>query len=214
MRFLCLHGRGTNNQVFETQTAALRYKLGANHEFEFVEGSIPSPQAPGLSKFFPSQDQYYSYVASESIADVSSCLDDLSEYVESNGPFDAFMGFSEGATIAMAFLSQYQNPSKASAEGIKAAIFICAGKPFNILGKNKTTSTAMSEEIVDIPTLHVIGKRDPVYADSLELSRMCKKERREVLEFYGGHEVPMSTKLVGEIATAFEKVVERNHFVC
>ncbi|KAH6683358.1 serine hydrolase FSH [Halenospora varia] len=214
MRFLCLHGRGTNNQVFETQTAALRYKLGANHEFEFVEGSIPSPQAPGLSKFFPSQDQYYSYVASDSIADVSSCLDDLGEYVESNGPFDAFMGFSEGATIAMAFLSQHHDLSKASAGGIKAAIFICAGKPIKISGKEDTGSTVINEEIVDIPTLHVIGKRDPVYADSLELSRKCKKDRREVLEFYGGHEVPMSARLVGEIATAFERIVERNNFMC
>ena len=47
MRFLALHGSGTNNAVFESQTAAFRYKLGEEHTFEFLEAPHPWRIAPG-----------------------------------------------------------------------------------------------------------------------------------------------------------------------
>jgi hypothetical protein len=66
MRFLCLHGIGTNNHVLEMQTgithtlndtremlllkdlaATVRYELGDTHTYEFVEGTERAPIADG-----------------------------------------------------------------------------------------------------------------------------------------------------------------------
>ena len=48
MRFLCLHGMGTNSRIFEAQTAAIRYLLGSEHTFEFIDGAVPTPMAPSM----------------------------------------------------------------------------------------------------------------------------------------------------------------------
>ena len=46
MRWLCLHGMGTNSRIFEAQTAAIRYAMGQEHSFEFVDGAAPAKMAP------------------------------------------------------------------------------------------------------------------------------------------------------------------------
>lgn len=42
-------------QIFATQAAGLRSLLGGDslHTFEFVEGAVESPPAPGTSSVFP-----------------------------------------------------------------------------------------------------------------------------------------------------------------
>ena len=49
MRFLCLHGMGTNSRIFEAQTAAIRYLLGSEHTFEFIDGAVPTAMAPSMT---------------------------------------------------------------------------------------------------------------------------------------------------------------------
>lgn len=48
MRFLCLHGMGTNAQIFEAQLARVRSQLVGQHEFVFVNGEVDSAPAPGM----------------------------------------------------------------------------------------------------------------------------------------------------------------------
>ena len=47
MRFLCLHGMGTNAQIFEAQLAQIRSQLVGQHEFVFVDGEVECEPAPG-----------------------------------------------------------------------------------------------------------------------------------------------------------------------
>ena len=52
MKFLCLHGMGTNSVIFESQLSSiLPYLEAQGHEFTFVDGLIECPPAEGeLSK--------------------------------------------------------------------------------------------------------------------------------------------------------------------
>jgi len=38
---------GTNSRIFEMQTATIRYALGNQHIYEFVDGSFPATMADG-----------------------------------------------------------------------------------------------------------------------------------------------------------------------
>lgn len=49
MHFLCLHGMGTNSRIFEAQTAAIRYTLGSQHTFKFLDGAVPAQMAASMS---------------------------------------------------------------------------------------------------------------------------------------------------------------------
>lgn len=47
MKFLCLHGMGTNAQIFEAQLAQIRNQLVGQHEFVFLQGEVETDPAPG-----------------------------------------------------------------------------------------------------------------------------------------------------------------------
>ena len=47
MRFLCLHGMGTNAQVFQIQLVSMQAHLQEQHEYYFLEGEADCPAAKG-----------------------------------------------------------------------------------------------------------------------------------------------------------------------
>ena len=48
MKFLCLHGMGTNSSIFESQlSSTLPYLEAQGHEFIFVDGLIECAPAEG-----------------------------------------------------------------------------------------------------------------------------------------------------------------------
>ena len=51
MRFLCLHGHGTNSQILEAQLEPLRASLPSDWEFLFLDGEVETIPAPG--RLFP-----------------------------------------------------------------------------------------------------------------------------------------------------------------
>lgn len=46
-RILCLHGKGTNADIFASQTRSIRQRLQEHCEFVFVNGLLPSEPYPG-----------------------------------------------------------------------------------------------------------------------------------------------------------------------
>lgn len=50
MRFLCLHGHGTNSAILEAQLDPIRGQLPSNWEFEFLDGEMDATPATGGTK--------------------------------------------------------------------------------------------------------------------------------------------------------------------
>lgn len=48
MRFLCLHGMGTNSRILEAQIAGICARL-EGHDFVFVDGEVECDAADGMS---------------------------------------------------------------------------------------------------------------------------------------------------------------------
>ena len=143
MRFLYLHGMGTNSRIFEAQTAAIRYAMGPQHTFEFLDGAVPTQIAPGIASFLSfflshraylgsveqlvltysagielfvsSSDEYLQYADYMSSESCRKALSDLEMYIAEDGPFDGVMAFSQGAVVAVSMLLQRaeQDPLKA-----------------------------------------------------------------------------------------------------
>ena len=49
MRFLCLHGMGTNPQIMEAQIGPICARLPGLHEFTYLAGEIECDAAHGTS---------------------------------------------------------------------------------------------------------------------------------------------------------------------
>ncbi|PHH70645.1 hypothetical protein CDD80_5876 [Ophiocordyceps camponoti-rufipedis] len=152
MRFLCLHGRGTDADIFKSQTARLRETLGPEHEYVFVNGNVRARARAGACHSMALLAR--PHLGPDPVTRRTHChalgltadttygpqglgfwpLDDADEdrtrrvyydliaFIASRGPFDGLMAFSEGASVAATLLAELARPD--SDEPIAA--FRCA----------------------------------------------------------------------------------------
>ncbi|GAB1316524.1 Family of serine hydrolases 3 [Madurella fahalii] len=191
MRFLCLHGLGTNAQIFETQTAALRYELGDSHTYEFVEGTIPTPMAPEFAHVASPTDDFFAYADFDDLTSCVKALNQLENYIASEGPFDGLLAFSQGATISATYLAHAQ--MRGVAVPFKCAIFFSAGGVFDadLLAKGEVSMLTPESvgEVIRIPTAHIWGLNDST-VNSAAVAAVCAGEKRQVFTHDGAHEIP------------------------
>ncbi|KAK4236507.1 family of serine hydrolases 3 [Achaetomium macrosporum] len=187
MRFLCLHGLGTNSQ-----TAALRYELGDSHTYEFVDGTIPTSMAPEFANVASPNDDFFAYANFDDLASCLTALDQLDAYVAAEGPFDGLLAFSQGATIAATYLAHMHRTGRRPP--FKCAVFFSAGGVFDFdllaSGKVKLLTPEDVGEIITIPTAHIWGLQDNTPVQSAAVGAVCAGEKRQVFLHEGGHEIP------------------------
>ncbi|KAH8199590.1 hypothetical protein TruAng_006240 [Truncatella angustata] len=67
--------------------------------------------------------------------------------------------------------------------------------------------TAFSREVmIDIPTVHIYGGRDPRWPSSVQLAYLCDSDKRTTLDHGGGHDIPRLTGVSRDIADTFRKL--------
>ncbi|KAK3375713.1 serine hydrolase FSH [Lasiosphaeria ovina] len=151
MRFLCLHGRGTNAKIFEQQTARVLESLRRDHEFVFINGPAPAEATAGsylLSEMISMNGNVSVEASGSSVAVPWATRDDvrgfwplhgggeadfrqlhheLAAFVHAHGPFEGVMGFSEGGGVAASLLLA----DKGGTLGFKCAVLFCATVPLD-----------------------------------------------------------------------------------
>ncbi|BCS18427.1 uncharacterized protein APUU_11255S [Aspergillus puulaauensis] len=217
MRFLCLHGIGSNSRILQQQTAAIRYELGNRHSYDFVEGTLPWTPDPTLKANMLGDEKTFSYCDP---ADAESCLqtiDLLEKYVAAEGPYDGVIGFSLGANIAISWMierqrqHQHQPTQNGTTAGLpfKVGIFFSNAFPLydmDALQEGRIDhSSTVPDGSLDLPTAHIWGVRDGGYEHAQIASRACKAEKRSVYVHGRAHEISSAPDdLIGMV-----KVVNR-----
>ncbi|KAF7621590.1 hypothetical protein AFLA_011884 [Aspergillus flavus NRRL3357] len=224
LKVLCLHGMGTNSEVFEAQTApvaALRYHLGQDFEYDFVDGEYHCPAARGISEIFGNNQPYYSYFDG-SAGSAMKAVRDLYVYTNENGPFDAVMGFSLGAALAVMLLLHFDQLQAAGGQvpvssPFKCAILLCGVLPYNLSGLLRGWKQFLHPRdpgnVIRIPTVHAWSPNDVDYArHSRLLMQMCDPANRIDVAHCAGHGVPSRgeelTKLARAICSTVSSVSE------
>jgi len=88
------------------------------------------------------------------------------------------------------------------------AIFICAA----LIPPQKATASEVANTMgmlgqIDVPTVHVIGRKDPCEAQSLRLAMSCTQNTAQVLANDGGHDIPRDSFNIKQIAVAIERAI-------
>ena len=239
MHFLCLHGIGTNNKIFEAQTAALRFELGDEHTYDFVEGTVPCKPASGLERFLPSPDrtsQYYSHFDWYSASSLLEALQSLSSYIEANGPYDGVIAFSQGSCLASTLMLQHHRTDPDDGAPLfKCAIFLSGILPFDTdalgagqrkqIGKinaaeaeycdSSSEDESDLEDVVDafrIPTAHIWGLNDDhPLPQGDRLYQLCPGQLRVAVTHREGHSIPSrrNDAVMKKMVRAIRKTIER-----
>ncbi|CAJ1342094.1 unnamed protein product [Effrenium voratum] len=199
-RVLCLHGRGLNSAYFRAQLKGLIRK-NPELDFFFLEGHLPAEVAPealgAWSVALKPQErrawQYFTLQRDPPGADPAKCWKagcDVSEGLKhtwqaamdeaiSGGPFFATLGFSQGANVAAALLAK--QACSARTLGLRCSVNLCGG----MWGFWSESSGPRLP--VCVPSLHILGRKDPLLEESRCLVEGYAAEQRVVLEHEGGH---------------------------
>jgi hypothetical protein len=163
----------------------------------------------GIAALFPKKMQCFAYYNTTDTASILQAVDDLSAYVEAEGPFDGVMGFSQGAALAAMLLVR-----ASSSPPFSFAIFICAGVPFSEnslrLGVLRYLDPESVGEVIQVPTANIVGARDADLFAAMAMMRLCTSQGRRLFDHGAGHEVPVNPREVtGNMARCIEDVIAK-----
>ncbi|ERT01098.1 hypothetical protein SPBR_03073 [Sporothrix brasiliensis 5110] len=133
----------------------------------------------------------------------------LLKIMKERGPFEGIIGYSEGATVAATLLLHEQR--RFQKEGIapmfKYAIFFAGWPPVD------PTTHAMilsdeTDEVIEIPTCHIIGSLDPYLHGSMALYNVCDADTAYLFDHAKGHTLPRDKDTVKELGDVVRKAIE------
>ncbi|KFY90568.1 hypothetical protein V500_05128 [Pseudogymnoascus sp. VKM F-4518 (FW-2643)] len=138
MKFLCLHGMGTNSEVLEAQLAPIRAYMSPVHEFFFLDGQIECKAADGVAAIFPGS--FSCYYSKPTTQQLQAAFKLIAETILLDGPFDGLIGFSQGAALGASLLLHLAKTAPSAMPPFKLAIFICASLPFDFCTPHNSPS--------------------------------------------------------------------------
>ncbi|KAI8614852.1 serine hydrolase FSH [Chytriomyces sp. MP71] len=214
VRILCLHGFRGNTTVMEYQLSGIRKAFEESpYDLDLVRIN-----APHTARGEPSSDillnfgrectyhEWFSYdFLGASYGGLEASMQFLNEYIATHGPFNAILGFSQGATMATLLTMRM---IKACGEDPSlyrwhALILVCGVDPSLAYRPRKGS--------IDFPSLHIAGALDLVYWRSTVLFGFFKDDttRRNWIQHAQGHQfpTPFYHKVYKEILEAMVKIL-------
>lgn len=149
-----------------------------------------------LLGIFPPQETYYNYFDHDSAESASKALDDLGRFLELEGPYDGFIGFSIGAALLASYLIREVALHPTKPLPVKCAIFLSGGAPLNhealARGEIELLDSAANMPLLPgLPTAHIWGRNDKLWAVRSEvLAGVCDSEEATIFLHDEAHSVP------------------------
>ena len=126
-------------------------------------------------------------------------MNDLRAYVSAEGPFDGVIAFSQGSSLAAAFVLEQQmqaaNEGEFQSSPFRCAIFFSGRLPYTDEGarplSGESPKIPTTHGLIKCSTAHIWGSKDDIEpGQARKLSMLCWNKRRTVYVHQGGHEIP------------------------
>ncbi len=137
----------------------------------------------------------------------SQACDFVEQQVEQHpdGPFDGVLAFSEGCSVAASLM--LRRAAQAKTSRFNFALFFCAISAFHLDRPGAILADECPDRI-NVPTLHVVGARDPALLSSMTLYNLCNQESAALYDHGKGHTIPWAPH-TEKITSGFREVVRR-----
>ncbi|ORZ37618.1 serine hydrolase FSH [Catenaria anguillulae PL171] len=215
LRILCLHGYTQNATIFSKRTGVLRKFLKNRADLVYIS----APHTPTLSIASPDTDPssgdegqcaWWNFDTESHppiYAGFSDSMTVLKHALESQGPFDGILGFSQGAAMAgMLALTMHRDPTWTSHGPLKFVVCVSG-----FASRDPAHADAYVDTKVKCPTpsLHVWGLNDEWVTPDRSKALAEAFEGPSVYEHQGAHYVPMDAAGKAAVSEFLDKVVPK-----
>ncbi|OJD32116.1 uncharacterized protein BKCO1_4100046 [Diplodia corticola] len=173
---------------------------------DFPEGISAEDTMRRLFSSHDSQGSAYSDV------NLRKALDHLFAVIDADPEIEGILGYSEGATTAASLVLEERR--RAEEHGIprriKAAIFLAGWPPLKLQnGEVHALLADECEDVIDIPTCHIVGCYDPYIHGAMALYNLCDEDSAELFDHGKGHTVPRDAVTLRELGEAVIRLTAR-----
>jgi predicted esterase len=225
------------------QTRALRQALGDKAEFSFLNGPFEAqgPTDADIERVHANDAPFYEWVAAKRVdtalldeathnttsitspnkewyfefVGLDHMVEYVDEYLQRQGPFDVVVGFSQGAVVLTSLSMMYLE------RDIRWwNLCVCVGG-VRVRGVSMRPyfekPDGSGPKLVPFPSIHIIGKNDPLYSESIKLAEMYEDDPegatipKKVFEHDGGHSFPSAKHNPGLYENLAELMVQHCH---
>ncbi|KAJ7965773.1 Serine hydrolase FSH [Quillaja saponaria] len=198
-RFLCLHGFRTNGEILKTQVHKWPQSVLAKLDLVYLNAPFPAQGKSEVEGIF--DPPYYEWFQFNKefteYTNFDECLAYIEDFMVKHGPFDGFLGFSQGAMLSAA-LPGLQEKGVALTKVPKIKYLI-------IIGGAKLKSPSVAEKAyfapIHCPSLHFLGEADFLKQYGQELLESCFDP--VVIHHPKGHTIPRLDEKSLQMMTSF-----------
>ncbi|KAK2612292.1 hypothetical protein QQS21_001718 [Conoideocrella luteorostrata] len=143
-------------------------------------------------------------LSSESIHET---IDRLFQIMDEDPEIDGVLGYSEGATVAATLLLEEQR--RVAEEGrerqLRMGVFFSGWPPLILRNGQFVPFLAdESEDVLEIPTLHIVGSKDPYIDGAMALLNLCDQDSAILFDHGKGHTLPRDMRTLKELTIAMD----------
>lgn len=139
---------------------------------------------------------------------VLEAFDHTKRFIAEEGPFDAVIGFSQGAALAASLLIHQSKTYPAEPSLFRAAVFICGAAPWESSGLEHIAPQPDVYPIT-IPTANIVGKADTLFPEGVKLFKLCEPAKATFYDHGSKHMVPFDVKNTEEMARVIKETVAK-----
>lgn len=150
-----------------------------------------------LHGFFPPDDAYFNYFHNNSAPSILKAVEDLSTFLEREGPYDGIIAFSQGGCLAATYIIHHLQKYPHKALPFKCAIFLSSIAPADPRELEKGTIRLLQPDasgqslVSGLPTTHIWGRNDDRWPGMSEpLYELCDTTQRNFFLHDEGHAIP------------------------
>ncbi|KAL9271090.1 Dihydrofolate reductase-like protein [Drosera capensis] len=186
MKILCLHGFRTSGGFLQKQISKWDPAIFEHFDLDFPDGLFPAGGKSEIEGIFP--PPYFEWFQFNpdftEYTNLEECLAYICEYITKNGPFDGYLGFSQGAALSGLLLG-YQAQGKVLQDHppIKLLISI-AGSKF----RKPSIADVAYRETIKVKSVHFVGAKDWLRLPSEDFATAF--EDPVIIRHPQGHTVP------------------------
>ncbi|GMI68699.1 hypothetical protein like AT4G24380 [Hibiscus trionum] len=209
-RILCLHGFRTSAEILKKQILRWPSDVLDRLDLVFLDAPFPALGQSDVEGIF--DPPYYEWFqANQNFTEYTNfeeCLAYLEDYMIKSGPFDGFLGFSQGAVLSAALPGmQRDGLALTRVPKIKFLILISGAKfGWSKFGHHKLTCNAFSSPL-ECPSLHIIGEMDFMKPESTVLVQSFVDPF--VINHPKGHTVPRLDEKSTEVMLGFIERIQK-----
>ncbi|EFR04829.1 hypothetical protein MGYG_07835 [Nannizzia gypsea CBS 118893] len=142
-------------------------------------------------------------------------LDYIEQCLVEDPEIQGILGYSEGATTAATYLLQqaHRHRDEGIPHRVKFGIFFGGWPPAKFEGDRLAPVLPEDDDMIDIPTCHIVGCSDPYLYGAMTLFQVCDEETATLFDHGKGHLLPRDPMTIAELSECINTTLKQAGFL-